>query len=102
MPIIKLIEGALRQDAAEIDRLAVDTHGVTHFSMALAKLLGLDVCPRLERLLVEHNATEAKPFRWTANPDRIIDAVRRGHQMLGLSPLARHFHVKPVTIRSER
>ena len=40
------IEGALRQDAAEIDRLAVDTHGVTHFSMALAKLLGFDICPR--------------------------------------------------------
>ncbi len=44
------IEGALRQDAAEIDRLAVDTHGVTHFSMALAKLLGFDICPRLARL----------------------------------------------------
>lgn len=44
------IEGALRQDVAEIDRLAVDTHGVTHFSMALAKLLGFDICPRLARL----------------------------------------------------
>jgi DDE superfamily endonuclease len=31
-----------------------------------------------------------KPFTWTADPDRIIAAVRRGHQVLGSStrPLA--------------
>jgi hypothetical protein len=32
----------------------------------------------------EHNA-EPKPFTWTANPDGIIAAVRRGHQMLDLN-----------------
>jgi transposase len=31
--------------------------------------------------LVEHNA-EPKPFTWTADPDKIIRAVRRGHQVL--------------------
>jgi TnpA family transposase len=30
--------------------VAVDTHGVTHFSMGLGKLLGFDICPRLVRL----------------------------------------------------
>ena len=44
------IEGALRQDVSDLDRLAIDTHGVTHFSMALGKLLGFDLCPRLARL----------------------------------------------------
>lgn len=44
------IEGALRQDVADLDKLAIDTHGITHFSMALAKLLGFDLCPRLARL----------------------------------------------------
>ena len=29
-----------------------------------------------------HNASEAKPFRWTADPDTIISAVKRGHQAL--------------------
>lgn len=44
------IEGALRQSVTTIDRLAVDTHGHTHFSMALAKCCGFDLCPRLARL----------------------------------------------------
>ena len=30
----------------------------------------------------EHNPADAKPFRWTADPDKIIAAVRRGHQVL--------------------
>ncbi len=42
----------------------------------------IDLQTAINRFLVEHNATEAKPFRWTADPDKIIDAVRRGHQML--------------------
>jgi TnpA family transposase len=41
------LEGVLRQENAAIERLAVDTHGVTHFSMALARLMGFDLCPRL-------------------------------------------------------
>ena len=42
----------------------------------------IDLQTAINRFLVEHNATDAKPFRWTADPDKIIDAVRRGHQML--------------------
>jgi TnpA family transposase len=42
------IEGALRQNSIpHLEQLAVDTHGHTHFGMALAKLCGLDLCPRL-------------------------------------------------------
>ena len=45
------IEGALRQRQVErIERVAVDTHGFTHFAMALAKLVGFDLCPRLAKL----------------------------------------------------
>jgi len=35
----------------------------------------------INRFLAEHNA-EPKPFVWTADPDKIIAAVRRGHQVL--------------------
>jgi len=35
----------------------------------------------INRFLDEHN-TEPKPFTWTADPDKIIAAVRRGHQVL--------------------
>ena len=42
------IEGAIRQSAVEdVGQLAVDTHGYTDFGMAVAKLLGLDLCPCL-------------------------------------------------------
>ena len=44
------IEGALRHEQVELTRLAVDTHGHTHFAVALAKLLGFDLCPRLAGL----------------------------------------------------
>jgi TnpA family transposase len=45
------IEGALRQrQVGRLERVAVDTHGFTHFAMALAKLVGFDLCPRLARL----------------------------------------------------
>jgi len=44
------IEGALRHEAIELKRLAVDTHGFTHFAMALAKLVGFDLCPQLAHL----------------------------------------------------
>jgi TnpA family transposase len=45
------IEGVVRQTAvATIERLAVDTHGYTDFGMAIAKLLGFDLCPRLSHL----------------------------------------------------
>jgi TnpA family transposase len=42
------IEGALRQTAIEkLERVAVDTHGFTHFAMAVGKFCGFDLCPRL-------------------------------------------------------
>lgn len=44
------IEGALRQDLVDLERVAVDTHGFTHFAMTLAKLVGFDLCPRLAGL----------------------------------------------------
>ena len=45
------IEGALRQDIINPERVSVDTHGYyTHVAMALAKLVGFDLCPRLAQL----------------------------------------------------
>jgi TnpA family transposase len=44
------IKGALRHEQVELTRLAVDTHGHTHFAMALASLVGFDLCPRLAGL----------------------------------------------------
>jgi hypothetical protein len=35
----------------------------------------------INRFVLEHNA-EPKPFTWTADPDKIIQAVRRGHEVL--------------------
>ena len=35
----------------------------------------------INRFLAEHNL-QPKPFTWTADPDRIIAAVKRGHQAL--------------------
>src|SRR3546814_19231554 len=40
------IEGVVRQESIENSPLAVDTHGYTDFAMALARLLGFDLCPR--------------------------------------------------------
>jgi TnpA family transposase len=40
------IEGALRQEFSVLERVAVDTHGFTHFGMTLAKGVGFDLCPR--------------------------------------------------------
>jgi TnpA family transposase len=45
------IEGIVRQTAAaNVERLAVDTHGYTDVGMAISKLLGFDLCPRLSQL----------------------------------------------------
>lgn len=45
------IEGMVRQNVAgQVERLAVDTHGYTDFGMAISKLLGFDLCPRLSHL----------------------------------------------------
>jgi transposase len=41
----------------------------------------VDLQAAVNRFVVEHNA-EPRPFTWTADPDKIIAAVRRGHQAL--------------------
>src|SRR5271168_5254098 len=40
-----------------------------------------DLQAAINRFLEEHNQ-RPKPFTWTADPDKIIAAVRRGHQVL--------------------
>ena len=41
----------------------------------------VDLQTAINRYLTEHNQ-QRKPFIWTADPDKIIAAVRRGHQVL--------------------
>ncbi|MCX7324943.1 MAG: IS630 family transposase, partial [Hyphomicrobiales bacterium] len=41
----------------------------------------VDLQAAINRFLKEHNG-EPKPFSWTADPDAIIAAVKRGHQTL--------------------
>jgi transposase len=41
----------------------------------------VDLQAAINRFLAEHNM-QPKPFVWTADPDRIIAAVKRGHQAL--------------------
>ncbi|HZZ24960.1 MAG TPA: IS630 family transposase [Roseiarcus sp.] len=40
-----------------------------------------DLQAAINRFLDDHNA-QSKPFQWVADPDKIIAAVRRGHQVL--------------------
>jgi hypothetical protein len=41
----------------------------------------VDLQAAINRFVIEHNA-EPKPFTWTTDPDKIIQAVKRGHQVL--------------------
>ena len=41
----------------------------------------VDLQTTINRFLAETNQMP-KPFTWTANPDKIIAAVKRGHQVL--------------------
>lgn len=41
-----------------------------------------DLQTAINRFVAEHNATEPKPFKWSADPDKIIDARNRGFQTL--------------------
>ena len=41
----------------------------------------VDLQAAINRFLADHNA-QAKPFHWVADPDKIIAAVRRRHQVL--------------------
>jgi hypothetical protein len=40
-----------------------------------------DLQAAINRFLADHNE-HSKPFEWVADPDKIIAAVRRGHQVL--------------------
>ena len=48
-----------------------------------------DLQATINRFLDDHNA-HSKPFKWVADPDKIIAAVRRGHQVLD----SIHSHVR--------
>jgi transposase len=41
----------------------------------------VDLQAAINRFLAEHNQNP-KPFKWTADPEKIIAAVKRGHQAL--------------------
>jgi hypothetical protein len=43
----------------------------------------VDLQGAINRFVAETNV-DPKPFMWTADPDKIIAAVRRGHQVLDL------------------
>jgi transposase-like protein len=53
-----------------IERLAVDTHMFTHFTMAQAKLLGFDLCPRLADL-ADRKLDEPRDFAVPAELEAI-------------------------------
>lgn len=67
------LEGALRHEDADLERIAVDTHGMTHFSIALGKILGFDLCPRLARL----SERKLYVFRDTVVPPELEPVVSR-------------------------
>ena len=41
----------------------------------------MDLQASINRYIAEHN-TKPKPFVWTADPDRVLAAIKRGHQAL--------------------
>jgi hypothetical protein len=41
----------------------------------------VDLQAAIDRYVADHNIC-SKPFRWKANPDKIIAAAARGHQTL--------------------
>jgi TnpA family transposase len=71
------------EDRIRLSLLCVDTHGHTSVAMALAKLLGCDLCPRL-RNLAERRLYMPRPFPVPAALDRVTEwrvslrAIERG------------------------
>jgi TnpA family transposase len=51
---ISYAQPILLNERLETSLLAVDTHGYTDVAMAIAKLLGFDLCPRLQALKDRH------------------------------------------------
>ena len=66
--------------------LAVDTHGFTHFAMAMAKLLGFDLCPRLadlgERKLFVPRGVEIPEALAPVAERLALDGARHGWDQL--------------------
>ena len=61
-----------------------------------------DLQATINRFLDNHNA-HSKPFQWVADPDKIIAAVKRGHQVLDSDPLScSPFQVAGTRTRSSR
>jgi hypothetical protein len=54
----------------------------------------VDLQAAINRFLKETN-DHPKPFVWTADPDKIIAAVRRGHQALDAIHVAQIIHLVP-------
>ncbi len=74
------LEGVVRQERLETTQLAVDTHGYTDFAMALARLLGFDLCPRLRalaqrRLFLPRGATVPKELVHVCSPQIDTTAI---------------------------
>ncbi|NML17305.1 Tn3 family transposase [Azohydromonas caseinilytica] len=71
------------EDRLRLSLLAVDTHGYTNVAMAVAKLLGFDLCPRLKDL-AERKLYLPRPFNIPEELDRITErrvslkAIERG------------------------
>ena len=59
-----------------------------------------DLQAAINRFLEDHNA-RSKPFKWVADPDKIIAAVRRGHQVLDSIHVVKVRHLVPVSHRDE-
>jgi TnpA family transposase len=74
------LEGVVRQERLETTQLAVDTHGYTDFAMALSRLLGFDLCPRLRalaqrRLFLPRGATVPKELVQVCSPQIDTTAI---------------------------
>ena len=77
------IEGALRHEAVDLHRVAVDTHGHTHFGMALANLVGFDLAPRLagmnkRKLYLPHGLDVPASLRPIVSETISTGAITRG------------------------
>ena len=55
----------------------------------------VDLQAAINRLIAEQHADPA-PFTWTADPDKILVAVKRGHHSVGFDPLERE-GLEPIT-----
>ena len=78
------IEGAIRQTQTKLASLAVDTHGFTHIAMAVAKLLGFDLLPRLadlkdRKLYVPRKFAVPESLGAAVTAEISLKKIRRGY-----------------------